>query len=123
MRAHLYLVPLAAVLACGGGSDSTGPDGGAGGGGATGPVATTSVAMSGSRFTPAAIRVAPGATVTWTNSDEGTLHNVKFAAAAGGIATPDFSTGSRSLQMPNAAGTYTYSCTFHTGMNGSVTVQ
>ena len=120
MRAHLYLLPLVAALACGGSSDSTGPGDG---GGTTGPVATTSVTMSGSRFTPAAIRVAPAATVTWTNSDEGTLHNVKFAATAGGIGTTDFSTGSRSLQMPNAPGTYAYSCTFHTGMNGSVTVQ
>ena len=122
MRAHLYLVPLAAALACGGGSDSTGPAGG-GGGGTTGPVATTSVSMQGSRFLPAAIRVAPGATVTWTNSDEGTLHNAKFTAAAGGIGTPDFSPGSRALQMPSAPGTYSYSGTFHPGLNGTVPVQ
>ena len=122
MRTRLILLPFAALVACGGGgSDTTAP--GTGGGGGSNPVATTSVTMQGSRFAPAAIRVAPGATVTWTNSDEGTLHNVTFAASASGIATANFSTGNRALQMPNAAGTYAYSCTLHAGMNGSVTVQ
>jgi plastocyanin len=76
--------------------------------------------MSGSRFSPNAIRVAPGATVTWTNSD-GIDHNVTFAGAVGTI--PAFKTGSKALQMPSAAGSYTYSCTLHSGMNGSVQVQ
>jgi plastocyanin len=76
--------------------------------------------MTGSKFAPAAIRVAPSATVTWSNSD-GTNHNVIFGGTVGTIAA--FSTGSRSLQMPAAAGTYNYSCNLHSGMNGSVTVQ
>src|SRR5687768_17374143 len=119
MRSRLILLPFAALLACGGGgSDTTGP--GAGGGGGGGAVATTSVEMSGSTFAPTAIRVAPSATVTWTNSD-GIAHNVIFGGTVGTIAA--FSTGSRTLQMPSAAGTYAYSCNLHTGMNGSVTVQ
>jgi plastocyanin len=129
MRSRLIILPFAAILsgACGGGSDSTGPGtgggGGGGGGGTTTPVATTSVEMSGSQFNPKAIRVAPAATVTWTNSDVGTLHNVTFAAGSNVPATEDFSSGSKSLVMPSAAGTYTYSCTRHAGMNGSVVVQ
>lgn len=119
MRSRLILLPFAALLACGGGSSSTGPGTGGGGGGST-PVATTSVEMTGSKFAPAAIRVAPSATVTWSNSD-GTNHNVIFGGTVGTIAA--FSTGSRSLQMPAAAGTYNYSCNLHSGMNGSVTVQ
>ena len=122
MRSRLMLLPFAAALACGGGSDSTGPGtGGGGGGGGSTPVATTSVEMSGSQFNPPAIRVAPGATVTWTNAD-GFAHNVVFdAAGLAGVAA--FSTGTRTAVMPSAPGTYTYKCTLHNGMNGSVAVQ
>jgi plastocyanin len=84
-------------------------------------VATTAVDMSGNQFKPSAIKVASGATVTWTNSD-GINHNVTFDGAVGSI--PNFSTGSQALQMPAAAGTYTYHCTIHgAGMSGSVQVQ
>jgi len=126
MRPRLIIVPLAAaILACGGSSDSTGPGttgGTTGGGGTTTtPVATTSVEMKGFAFTPAAIKVGSGATVTWTNSD-GTNHNVTFdnsAVAPSG----NFATGNKALVMPTAAGTYTYKCTLHGGMTGSVLVQ
>ena len=121
MRSRLILLPLAGLLACGGGSDSTGPGtGGTGGTGGSNPVATTAVDMQGNKFSPASIRVAPGATVTWTNSD-GYGHNVIFAGTVGSIA--QFESGNRSLQMPSAAGSYIYSCNLHSGMNGSVTVQ
>jgi plastocyanin len=124
MRARLMFVPLAAaVLACGGSSDSTGPvNTGGGGGGGTTPVATTAVSMVSSSFSPRAIRVSPGATVTWTNSD-GIAHNVTFTTAASSIKINDFANGSASLTMPTAPGTYAYSCTLHAGMNGSVQVQ
>jgi plastocyanin len=123
MRSRLTLLPLAALLACGGSSDSTGPGtGGTGGTGGSSAVATTSVDMQSNKFSPTAIRVAPGATVTWTNSD-GYPHNVSFAATAGSIKINDFPSGSRTLQMPSAAGTYNYTCSLHSGMNGSVTVQ
>jgi plastocyanin len=126
MRLSLMILPLAAaILACGGSSDSTGPGttggGGGGGGGGTTPVATTSVEMKSIAFTPAAIKVVSGATVTWTNSD-GFNHNVTFdnsAVAPSG----NFATGNKSLVMPTAAGTYTYKCTLHPGMAGSVVVQ
>ena len=126
MRPSLMILPLAAaILACGGSSDSTGPSGGGGGGGGgggTGPVATTAVEMKSLAFTPPAIKVAKSATVTWTNSDVGTVHNVVFDGAA---APPsgDFDTGSKSLAMPAAAATSTYKCTHHPGMSGSVLVQ
>ena len=122
MRSRLILVPFAALLACGGGgSDSTGPGtGGTGGTGGSNPVATTSVQMQANKFAPASIRVAPSATVTWTNSD-GYPHNVVFSGTVGTIAA--FDAGNRSLQMPSAAGTYNYTCNLHAGMNGSVTVQ
>jgi len=122
MHTRLMIVPLAAaILACGGSSDSTGPGGG--GGGAT-PVASTTVSMVSSTFSPRNIIVAKGATVTWTNTDAGTSHNATFEAAAGSIKTNDFSGGAAaSLVMPATAGTYTYRCTLHNGMTGSVQVQ
>ena len=86
-----------------------------------GPVATTSVDMKGSRFAPSAISVASGATVTFTNSD-GYNHNITFdspsIAGAG-----NFATGSVTVAMPAAAGTYPYTCTLHAGMNGTVQVK
>ena len=123
MRSRLMLFPFPALLACGGGADVTGPGttGGTGNNGGAGtPVATTAVEMSGNRFNPASIKVASGATVTWTNSD-GINHNVTFDGAVGTI--PNFSAGAQTLQMPATAGTYTYKCTIHAGMTGSVQVQ
>jgi plastocyanin len=122
MRSRLAFLPLAALFACGG-SDSTSPGTTTGGTntGGTVAVATTAVEMKGFAFTPPAIKVASGATVVWTNSD-GTNHNVTFDGNAV-PASGNFATGTKSLMMPTAAGTYTYKCTLHAGMNGSVLVQ
>ena len=123
MRSRLSFLPLAVLLACGG-SDSTSPTpnpGGGGGGGGGNPVVTTAVDMKNSAFTPAAIRVSPSATVNFTNSD-GFTHNVTFTAATI-TSVPNFDTGTKSVAMPAAAGTYAYRCTLHAGMSGSVQVQ
>lgn len=85
------------------------------------PVVTTSVDMKNTAFTPSAIQVSSGAVVTFTNSD-GFAHNVTFANTAIGN-TGNYSTGAKTLTMPAAAGSYTFQCTLHGGMNGSVTVK
>ena len=122
MRSRLRLVPLAVLLACGG-SDSTGPGtGGGGGGGTTAAPAAASVEMSGSKFNPASTRIARGGTVTWTNSD-GFPHNITFPTGAGVATIAQFSTGAKSATMPTTAGNIAYSCTLHTGMNGTLTVE
>jgi plastocyanin len=77
--------------------------------------------MQSTAFNPPNIVVSPGATVTWTNND-GINHNVTFAGA-GIAASGNFASGSRSIVMPTAAGTYGYTCTLHGGMNGTVKVQ
>lgn len=117
-----------AVAGCGGGGGSNG------GGGPTGPgttnppgsgtdtrVVTTSVAMRNSLFVPPAIQVAPSAVVSFTNED-GISHNVTFSSTAV-QSSGNFTSGTRTITMPAAAGTYNFSCTLHGGMNGSVQVQ
>jgi plastocyanin len=111
-----------AVFGCGGDdpADPGGGGGGGGGGGAT-PVATTAVSVTDNQFVPAAIVVAPSATVTWTFTGS-TPHNVIFPSTA--IAdSGNLTTGTFATAMPAAAGTYSYSCTIHAGMNGTVQVQ
>jgi plastocyanin len=79
------------------------------------------VNIAGIAFGPAAIQVSPGAVVTWTNSDN-INHNVTFSSATIG-AVPDFSSGSKTLTMPTAPGTYAYHCTIHASMTGTVEVK
>lgn len=118
MRILLSLAAAAALTGCGGSSY-----GGGGGGGVTDPqpVPTTSVSLKNLAFSPGAIRVTPGATVTFTNND-GIAHNITFSSNTITGAT-DFATGARSVVMPATTGTYAYHCTIHPGMTGSVLVQ
>ena len=119
-RGVVWMLTAFAVTLTGCGEDNgTGPGGGGGGG----PVVTTSVTVDDNTFEPSDIQVSPGATVTWTWS--GTTvqpHNVTFADASitdGG----DQSSGTFATTMPASAGTYSYQCTNHAGMTGSVLVQ
>lgn len=112
---------LAAFTACGG-DDPAGPGGGGGGGGGgTTPVATTAVNVANFSFSPSAITVAPGATVTWTWVS-GT-HNVTFGGGEMTSTAGNMSSGTHAAAAPATAGTYNYSCTLHPGMTGTVQVQ
>lgn len=121
MRSASCALLVVLALGCGGGDGTGGTTNPPPGGGGTTPVATTSVTLQGSAFVPPAIVVAPSATVTWTNSD-GFDHNVTFASTAI-VSIGNFSSGARTAAMPAAVGTYTYRCTIHPGMNGSVKVE
>jgi plastocyanin len=110
----------AAALVVGGllGACSTG----AGSVGAS-PVATSTVDLPPSyRFQPAAISVAAGTTVTWTNNDHFT-HSVQFLD--GGLPeTPLVMDPGASAQFRfDQPGTYHYQCHLHPqDMRGTVTV-
>jgi len=82
---------------------------------------TATVTTPGTSFSPATVTIARGGTVSWEIS--GATHNVTFqgAAPAGGN-VPDTRSGTVSRTF-STAGSYPYSCTRHSGMNGSVVVQ
>jgi plastocyanin len=124
MRSCLLILPLAALLACGG-SGTTGP-GSDGNSGCSDPtcvaVSTTAVNMHNLDFFPEVISVASGATVTWTNNDAA-AHNVTFDGGAVPASGTVDAGAKKSLTMPTAAGTYPYKCTIHSNMTGKVIVR
>jgi plastocyanin len=78
-------------------------------------------ATTGNQFTPGCVTIAAGGTVTWTF--QSVTHNVQFGAnkpTGGDI--PDRTSTAESRTFP-AAGSFTYTCTLHSGMNGRVIVQ
>jgi plastocyanin len=78
-------------------------------------------------FTPPSIIVTSGTTVTWHNTDT-EAHNVQKADDAAnfgapfGVKTPEFAPGATYSFTFTTPGTYFYTCTIHTGMNGKVQV-
>lgn len=120
MRFRL-VIALAVAAACGGGSDSpvtpiipSTP---------SNPIATTSVSLQDNAFNPENIVVLPSSVVTFTNNDHIT-HNVIFTNPnIQSITDPGWTSGNRTTTMPATAGTYSYTCTIHAGMNGTVKVQ
>lgn len=87
----------------------------------TGPaVAADAVNVENFRFTPAAISVRQGTTVTWTNKDD-EAHTVFFAFD--GSKSPLLVNGSNTYTKTfTTAGTFTYHCTIHPFMTATVTV-
>jgi plastocyanin len=78
-------------------------------------------------YVPPQTTAKPGSTITWNNEDSA-IHT----ATSGRDATPDgkFDTSlispgqsSKSITMPNEPGEYSYFCTLHPWMTGTVEVQ
>jgi plastocyanin len=89
---------------------------------ASGSSATgTHITISNFMFTPMALTVSPGATISVTNKDQVT-HTL---TATGG----QFNTGgvtqnqTKTFKAPMQAGTYHYICSIHQYMMGSITVK
>jgi plastocyanin len=122
----LGILALAVAASCGGaGGDGyggvTNPGGNNNGGNPGGtPTQTNAVTVSDNSFGPSSIQVAPGTTVTWTWSQSATTHNVTFSSGSSSQNQGGGSTFSRAFPT---AGTFTYQCTIHPGMSGTVTVQ
>jgi len=73
-------------------------------------------------FAPASVTITKGGTVTWTNEAGTTPHNVTFSSTGAPANIANFTTGSSARTFPNV-GTFSYQCTNHAGMSGTVTVQ
>jgi plastocyanin len=135
----LALATLAMLSAAGCGGGSGGGPTGAGGqnppptgqppGQQPPPSNSTQIAVKNNRFDPSSTTVSVGTTVTWTwdacagdgyGGQTCVEHNVTFDGSGTGSATQSTGTYTRAF---SAAGTFTYRCTNHTGMNGQVTVQ
>jgi plastocyanin len=90
------------------------------------PPTTPSVATvttPGTSFSPANVTIATGGTVTWQFTGS-SRHNVTFSGTAPtGGNIPDTDVGGSASRTFTAAGTYSYTCTRHSGMNGTVVVQ
>jgi len=115
----LLLAPLAlaaALVLAGCGDDG----GGAGTGvAAAAPVAgVTRVAAKDNRFTPPAIQVPAGTTVTWAFEDGLVPHDV----TGDGWRSGDPQRKGTFAHTFDRPGTYPYRCTVHDGMNGRVVV-
>ena len=88
------------------------------GAGPTAP-AGTSVRMAGSRFEPATLSVAPGATVRWFN-DDALPHTV--TAADSSWDSGNLAPGGAFERRFDSPGSYAYLCRYHPGMTGTIVV-
>ncbi len=86
----------------------------------TAAAVVTTVRVADNSFTPSTISVPRNTTITW--EWKGSLtHNVTFSGGAAPANIPDRTSGSVTRTFNNP-GTFTYQCTNHPGMNGSVSV-
>jgi plastocyanin len=113
LPAVAVLLALAAVAlaACGG-------DGGGPGAEAAPVTGVSEVAATDNHFSPAAIQVPAGTTVTWEFKDRFVPHDV----TADGWSSGDPQRRGRFDHTFTDPGTYPYRCTLHDGMTGRVVV-
>jgi plastocyanin len=83
------------------------------------PVSGSAVAIKNFAFSPASLTVSVGTTVTWTNQDSD-AHTV--TGKAGTPDSPTLNTGDTFKYTFTKAGTYSYLCTIHPFMLGTVVV-
>ncbi len=122
---------LVVVAGCGGSNGGYGSGPPMGGGGPPPPQgASASVTVADYSFTPNALTVKVGTTVTWTNTgaashtvsaDDGTWGGGPLQGTGGGMYGGGGAGGSYARTF-SAAGTFTYHCAIHPTMTGSVTV-
>ena len=72
-------------------------------------------------FAPSNITVAVNATITWTNQDRGVVHNVVSTGSAS-FGSGDINPGTSWSFTFTRPGTYSYFCSYHPWMIGTITV-
>ncbi|MBI5106459.1 MAG: cupredoxin domain-containing protein [Solirubrobacterales bacterium] len=117
------------VAGCGGDDDSSSSGGAYGGSSSAKQTTTTAaapasgakeVSMVGTSFQPAKITVKAGQKITWKN-DSDLPHNVTATSGAT-FKSDTFNRGGTFAFTPKKAGTISYVCTIHPGMQGTITV-
>ena len=91
----------------------------------TPPPSGNAVNIQNFAFNPQTITVSAGSTVTWTNLDS-VQHQIAADSGQAAIAdfsSPDMTQGSTYSYTFNTAGTWTYHCSIHPSMKGTVIVQ
>ena len=105
---------IAVVAACSNSSYGTGPGGGTGG-------HSTNISVKNNSFSPTPDTVAAGqVTFTWATPSNG--HNVTWLSGPGTLPAASDTKTSGTYQATLQAGTYSYHCTIHAGMNGTIVV-
>ena len=116
----------------GGGSTSGGAGGGSTGGGGGGGGTTTEVTAQGLAFDTGTITLTAGkeSTITFSNDDAGTQHNIAIFPSSTELSTPlfrgDLVTGPDKVTYtipPLKSGTYYFHCDVHPTMSGQVVVK
>ncbi|MDB4978100.1 MAG: plastocyanin [Candidatus Peribacteria bacterium] len=79
-----------------------------------------SVSIQNFSFQPQTITVRRGSTLTWTNQDSAS-HTVTRDASDGPM-SPTLSSGQSYSYTFNSTGTFTYHCSIHPDMHGTVVV-
>jgi plastocyanin len=81
--------------------------------------AAVKVSMGDNFFKPGKAKVRVGGKVRWTNNGQ-TQHNVTFGS--GGFSSGNLAPGEGVARRFKRAGRFSYVCTLHTGMKGTVKV-
>ena len=118
MLAAVGVLTLGLVAGCGGGGDGGDTNNGKGPPPGGFPATASVTANTADRFSPGTVDIAAGGRVTWTFEKE---HTVQFAADnAPEDIEPTFE-GQVGRRFPEA-GRFSYICTLHGGMSGTVVV-
>ena len=80
-----------------------------------------SISISGFYFIPSATNISVGDTVTWRNNDS--VPHTVTSDAGSELHSPSLSLGQTYRHVFSAAGTFSYHCSVHPGMRGSVVVR
>src|SRR5262245_16449421 len=86
------------------------------------PAKTVEIAIDNFKFVPAALTVAPGTAVTWSNHDE-EPHNIVNTDQPRRFRSPAIDGGEKFTFVFNEPGTYKYICAVHPHMEGTVIVK
>ena len=88
-----------------------------------GPPVNAAITIQGNAYHPASVTVGPGATIAYTNVDN-RRHSAFFFSTSAIVSTPIFTSGTQTVKMPTAPGTYPFQCAVHgAAMSGTIIVK